>query len=232
MKVKCNLCSILRYRVLTVKENEKMYCAIIGDIVSSRKYKDRQKLQHKFQQAMDQINHHYNDHIASNFTITLGDEFQGLLFTPSISYNIIQEIREALSPVQLVFGVGVGDIETNFSKEISIGSDGPVYHRARDMVMKAKLKGPSLQYSLGSEEDSLINGLLYFIESCTKKRTKRQKEVIYHYNKNKNQYETAKQLNIDQSTVSRILRDALYYEVLNAEEVIIGFLHEKYESNT
>lgn len=208
-----------------------MYCAIIGDIVSSRKYENRQQLQEKFDQAINQINIEYNDYIASNFTITLGDEFQGLLSTPHLSYEIIKKIRELLSPVKLVFGVGIGDMATNFNKEISIGSDGPVYHRARKMLIKAKKNDPTIQYLSEYEEDKLINGLLHFIESCTQKRTKRQKEVIKLYNRYKSQYKVADMLDINQSAVSRILKDGLYYEVSNAEEIIVEFLKKKYDSS-
>ncbi len=205
-----------------------MFCAIIGDIISSKKYKNRQQLQEKFNQVITEINNEYNSHIASNFTVTLGDEFQGLLLSPYVSYEIIKKIRELFSPVKLVFGVGIGDMHTDFNKEISIGSDGPAYHRARNMVMKAKKKDPTIQYSSGYEEDNLINGLLYFIESCTKKRTKRQKEVIKYYTQYKSQYKVAEFLDIDQSTVSKILRDSYYHEVSNAEEKIMQFLREKY----
>ena len=65
------------------------YIAIIGDIKNSKKIQDRNRFQQKFKKILDQINIKYADSIASNFTITLGDEFQGLLLSGKYLMDII-----------------------------------------------------------------------------------------------------------------------------------------------
>ena len=57
------------------------YIAIIGDIKNSKKIVDRGAIQEHLKKILDNINLKYSDCIASKFTITLGDEFQGLLTT-------------------------------------------------------------------------------------------------------------------------------------------------------
>jgi len=123
-----------------------VYCAIIGDIVNSKKIPNRQEIQDLFARVLMEINIEFYNDIASNFTITLGDEFQGLISKPSLSYKIIKIIKQKMSPIELVFGVGIGEMKTAIRRDISIGSDGPAYHYARNMVEKAKKKRPSIRY--------------------------------------------------------------------------------------
>lgn len=54
-----------------------MYCALIGDLISSTKIqsKERKRLQEKLKLLIDRVNSDYKDYIAANFLITLGDEF-------------------------------------------------------------------------------------------------------------------------------------------------------------
>ena len=56
-----------------------LYIAIIGDIKGSKKLDNRNEVQKKLTSVLDDINKKYKDDIYSKFTITLGDEFQGLL---------------------------------------------------------------------------------------------------------------------------------------------------------
>ncbi len=206
----------------------KYYCAIIGDIVKSRQYKNRQALQKKFKHTIDEVNLKYTKFIASNFTITLGDEFQGLLFKPYYCFEIIKYIKNKMYPVKFVFGIGIGTMDTNFNKSISIGSDGPAYHYAREMVERAKKKKPSICFKSNSIEDELIISILQFIESTEKNWTNRQKEVIELYKKFNSQSIVAKKLNIKQPSVNNILKKSLYYEIEHAKKELENFLESKF----
>jgi|SRR5680860_569439 len=197
-----------------------VYCAIIGDIVNSKKIPNRQEIQVLFASVLNGINMEFYNDIASNFTITLGDEFQGLISKPSLSYEIIKIIKQKMSPIELVFGVGIGEMKTAIRRDISIGSDGPAYHYARNMVEKAKKKRPSIRYCSDTTSDELINGLLYFTESCINSRTVKQVEAVKLYHELKSQKEVAERLNRTQAAISAILINAFYHEVVNAEEKI------------
>lgn len=207
-----------------------IYCAVIGDVVNSRQIENRQVFQNRFRKVISSVNQKYSQYIASNFTVTLGDEFQGLLSTPYISYEIIKDIKEKLYPTNLVFGIGIGQMYTDFSKEISIGSDGPVYHYAREMVTKAKKKKPTVCYKSNSIEDDLINSLIYFVESCELSRTKRQSHIVELYNNLESQREVAITLDIKQPVVSRALKDSFFHEIFVAEQSIINFLKNRYNA--
>ena len=85
-----------------------MYCAIIGDIIQSKELADRAGVQAKLQETLTQINRRYEKVLASDCTITLGDEFQALLYTPVPAFELIEEVQRRMHPVRLRFGVGVG----------------------------------------------------------------------------------------------------------------------------
>ena len=208
------------------------YCALIADMVDSRLINDRNKVRNKVKKVVGKINSDYEEYLTAEFRIYAGDEVQGLLHQPSISYELIKKLNSYFSSVQLVFGVGIGEVTTEISDNpVTWELDGPVYHRAREMIKKAKRKKPSICYSFGPENhsavskaDKLINSLLYFIESTINNRTKRQKEVVELYNKYTSQQKVAADLEIAQSTVSEILAKAFYSEVEQAEKNISRYL--------
>lgn len=206
------------------------YCAIIGDIVGSKKITNRQKMQDHFKDVLNDANEKYDKYLASNFTVTLGDEFQGLLIMPSMSIEIVQFIREKMFPVEFVFGIGIGEMATSFSKEHSIGSDGPAYWYARKMVEKAKDKKPSICIFSDSPEDELMNSLMLFTEVSAHSQTKRQQEIIKLYKELGSQYKVAEKLGINnQSAVSVALQKAFFKEIESSLQSIKHFLKTKWE---
>ena len=96
------------------------YIAIIGDIKESRKINDRNNVQNKLKAVLIKINQKYESAISAKFTITLGDEFQGLLCVGENVIDIIEEIRREMSPVQIRFGIGVGEINTDINSDMSL----------------------------------------------------------------------------------------------------------------
>ena len=113
-----------------------MYVAIIGDLVRSRQIRDRNAVQCQLQAALDQVNKKYADQIAANFLITLGDEFQGILQEPGCLMPILSDIADAIRPVQVRFGVGIGELTTEVNRNAAIGADGPAFYRARSAIPK------------------------------------------------------------------------------------------------
>lgn len=53
------------------------------------------------------VNEKYDRDIASKFTITLGDEFQGLLCNGKNIIKIIFEIENCMWPIDIRFGIGI-----------------------------------------------------------------------------------------------------------------------------
>lgn len=219
------------------------YVAIIGDIIDSKKIDDRFITQENLIMALTTINEKYKDLIASKFEITLGDEFQGLLKKRKNIMNIIADIEMLMYPIRIRFGVGIGKISTNINYDNSSKVDGPAYYYAREMVnklnkMKYKYEGTQSNIMIctggkNTEFDILINSILSVCTALKYKWTDRQNEIIKMYIKsNKNQYQTAKNLNINQSVVSKTLKKTDYFTYISAINNVDNFLtKERVEDN-
>ncbi|EGO64970.1 SatD family protein [Acetonema longum] len=205
-----------------------LYCAIIGDIVGSRKLADRSEVQKKFQAVAERACRQYQADIASPFTVTIGDEFQVLLKRVQTAPEVIKTVIREMAPIDLVFGVGIGDISTDINREMAIGMDGPAFHAARKAVEQAKRKKPGVIYRTALPEvgagTDMINSLQYFIESCSKKRTKRQKQVLELLEKGSTQEEIAEHLDIKQQSVSNIVNWSYMPEITGAQKAIASYL--------
>lgn len=216
------------------------YAAIIGDIVNSRKIENRNEIQKRLKNLLDDINKKYHEYIASKFIITLGDEFQGLLKNPDKAIEIISYIEIGLLSVEVRFGIGIGAISTDINYENSSEVDGPAYHRAREMISRIECiekqyterisnvmisstddKHQSKNYCI----DELLNSILSVCTALKSKWTERQKEIILTYLSNgQNQYKTANALSIGQSSVNKALKSAKYYTYKYAMETIEKYL--------
>lgn len=214
------------------------YTVIIGDIIDSKTIIDRKDSQARFKKVLSEINIKYAKDIASKFTITLGDEFQGLLKNRNNIIKIIFEIEMAMFPINLRFGVGIGDISTDINFEYSSEIDGPAYHRARNMI--ETLESSKSQYSkreanilISSDEknteiDKLLNSILSVSTVLKSKWTLRQTQVIHAYLLNdENQYKAADKLGIGQSSVNKALNNGSFYTYKSAMDNVNSFLTEK-----
>ena len=214
------------------------YTVIIGDIVGSKGLTNRKQVQSGFRQILEEMNSKYAKDIASKFTITLGDEFQGLLKRSDHAIRIILEIEKAMNPVKMRFGVGIGEISTAINFEQSSEIDGPAYHRARAMgeYLEANENQhfrPAGNILISSKEenkeiDQLINSLLSVTSVLKLNWTSKQKEIIKNYHlAEENQSKAAERLGIGQSSVSRALSNANYATYQSAMNTIHSFLARK-----
>ncbi len=211
--------------------------AIIGDIKESKKIINRSEVQKKLNQILNNINDKYVNDISSKFTITLGDEFQGLLSNGANTMNIISEIEREMYPTKIRFGVGIGKLETDVNREISIGADGPVYHMARNAINNLKddeernQKNPS-DYRFETDRDNeattiMMNTILVLITAIKESWSDRQREIIWDMFKNQDsQNDVAARFGIKQPTVQKILSKGKYYAYKDALDLIGKALDE------
>ncbi len=212
--------------------DKKQYIAIIGDIVDSKKIQDRDKAQSRLKDTLSAVNKWYSNSIASDFIITLGDEFQGLLKSGEEAIRIIEEIEYKMYPVKIRFGIGIGEITTEIDPKMSLGADGPAYYNARQMIEELKaIKNKTGEYNIklksGNDCDILINvifSLLYVLKSHW---TDRQREVVHaSYYYTVRQSRIAEMFKMTQPTIQQILKRANYVKYGNAMETLEKILSE------
>lgn len=191
------------------------YCAVIGDIIGSRRLKkeERAKVQARLRYVLEEINETYRFEIAAQFLITLGDEFQGLLYFAGPAMEITQRIARAMYPAKLRYGVGIGEISTGIDPDKALGADGPAYHRARDCVnaLRArKTQGFPVLVRTGGAEDSLLDGLCLLLDGLVSGWSSKQAECVRSMRVLGEQLVVAERLGLTPSTVSRTLARAQY----------------------
>ena len=82
---------------------KKKFVAVTGDVVKSRQISHRDVVQKKLDRAMSDINRQFKKYVAVKFDFTIGDEFQGLLYSPEKSYAIVREFQKILYPLKILF---------------------------------------------------------------------------------------------------------------------------------
>lgn len=213
------------------------YIAIIGDIKDSKKLNNRNEVQKKLKGILDDINREYYNDIYSRFTITLGDEFQGLLFNGSNCMNILSEIERKMYPVKLRIGIGIGDITTDINRELSIGADGPAYYMARTAIVRLKENENKKQTNPADMRIEIdgnceiltmtINTILSLMTVIKDSWTDRQREVIWDMLEHQDsQLKAAKRLGISQSAIQQNLSGGKYYAYKEAFDTIGKILKE------
>lgn len=207
-----------------------MFFAIIGDIKNSKKIQNRFQIQEQLEEILKNINDEYDNYIAANFIITLGDEFQGLLNSTKPLIEIIEKIKLKMYPTKIRFGIGFGEITTKINKNMAISADGPAYYCARKMINEIKKSEKSrmsdqIAIKVCSYEKEtivqLINNTFCLWSFIQNKWTPKQVRLILENMMNdNNQREVAEKLGIVQSTVQRGLKSSGYYSYLHTKRTL------------
>jgi len=223
-----------------------MYCAIIGDIMYSQESlpPERDIMQRKLEHLLDDVNKRFSEHISANFCITLGDEFQGLLHESACCLPVIWQIIMGMYPVKIRFGIGIGDIYTAIDPAKALGADGSAYHFARKAVTALKSSEPAakfpapgaspvimVRFETGAADTALLNLSCGFIQGIMSKWSEKQWKTIKALIENGyRQKDAADYLGLAESTVSRNLQAARYWEYHNILSEISSYLRDTFDT--
>ena len=196
-----------------------MYLALIADVIDSKMVQERFDLQKQLEKTLQTMNELFGEFIASNFTLTLGDEFQGLLKVDAPVFQIIDTLRSELTPTQLRFGIGLGEIVTDIDPLQSIGADGPAYWNARAAInlvhQKNDYGNTQIYFSCGKEkQDFFVNALIASGEAIRSGWRGSQEEILLDllkrcvYSENFSQQDLAQSLEINTSALSKRLKSS------------------------
>lgn len=201
-----------------------MYCVVTADVNRSRSIRKREILQQKIIGTIDEVNRQFASFIAVPFSITLGDEWQGLLQSPAKSYEIVAAFRENLTDVSISFGVGVGEISTSLQDRTS-SMDGQAFHRSRIALNLAKKKKREVMFSTGDERlDGLLNAVCALLQTIHQRWTDRQREKILLYKKHQNETKVAQVLGVTQGDIHQALKAGAGKIYIECENELNAFL--------
>ena len=196
-----------------------MYLALIADVIDSKMVQERFDLQKQLEKTLQTMNELFGEFLASNFTLTLGDEFQALLKVDAPVFQMIDTLRSELTPTQLRFGIGLGEIVTDIDPLQSIGADGPAYWNARAAInlvhQKNDYGNTQIYFSSGNDsKDLLVNALIASGEAIRSGWRGSQEEILldllkrFVYSENFSQQDLAQSLDINPSALSKRLKSS------------------------
>ncbi len=201
------------------------YVALIGDLVDSRNLPNRGSVQQALRTALGSLNTGLGERLTAPLRLTAGDEVQGLTRSPGVLVDVMVGIADALFPVQVAWGVGLGPLTTELAEDVSL-IDGPCFHRAREAVQQAKRASGWLRVEGATETSGRsVAGLMNLIGALRSDWTPRQAEVVQAA-RGRLQIEVAEALNVNASTISRTLAAAHYDVVLEGEAAARHLLEE------
>lgn len=108
--------------------------ALIGDVVSSKRYQDRVALQNSVLAALQWV----NGRVAAlqPLEVTIGDEFQGAYAAVADAVRASLLLRLSLLPeVDTRFGLGLGELTVFDLNRRPLSQDGPAWWAAREAIM-------------------------------------------------------------------------------------------------
>ncbi|HEX9740343.1 MAG TPA: SatD family protein, partial [Ignavibacteriaceae bacterium] len=173
---------------------------LIGDIVASKRIKNRKEIQKKLQNLFKSFNN--NKEIISPFTITLGDEFQAVFSKADNIFKYLWEVLFVIYPVQVRFSFGIGDITTSINTVQAIGMDGPAFYNAREGLTELKQK--AFQFNLVHNDEKkimLIKQVLFLLSHLTSGWKESRFKILSLLYDDMSVFEVAKKMKISDKAV-------------------------------
>jgi hypothetical protein len=132
---------------------------LMADLVDSEQHDDPERLHAIFNAAIDRENARLTDDMASPLTITLGDEFQGLLTSLVAAAGVARDIRFDLmrQDIDCRFVIGLVDLKTPLNRERAWNMMGPGFASARERLGD---KRSASRYRFSLPQDALLETLL------------------------------------------------------------------------
>lgn len=140
-------------------KNLRSFAVLMGDLVGSERARSVKAVHRTFNDAIDSANKRYSESIASPLTITLGDEFQGLLRTLLNAWSVASDLRLSLllANVSCRFVIGTTQLETPVNPKQAWNMMGSGLAAARD---KLNDKRTSNAYRFSLPGEPILESLL------------------------------------------------------------------------
>jgi hypothetical protein len=204
-----------------------VYTVIIGDVCGSRKMNDDDRYEGQLflKSAISQINEKFKDHIEAPFTITRGDEFQGVLANLPCMMSVLLEFERLLFPLTLWYGIGTGLIQ-RMGSALPLEMDGPAFHRASEALNYAKKKKKQMIYKSEQEQVDLLINTIFILMHAIKSRWNQSNFERYWRYKELGTYEkVAAYENVSAQAVWDSMQNTRALQIIHSEQAVMDFLN-------
>lgn len=212
------------------------HAVIMGDLVRSEAANAPMRLHRIFNAAVKAANAAHRRTIASRLTITLGDEFQGLVRSLGAGLTIMRDVRERLlvDGAECRFVLGLVRIDTELNPSIAWNMMGPGLARARERLGEKRLPS-AYRFSLPRDAvlQTLLDAIGYSLTEVEEDWTDRQFELARAVRRNhEHPTAVAAELNLAPRTYYKIRRAArieFYENQWNALKIAAADLDRRYK---
>jgi hypothetical protein len=199
---------------------KQMLYVMLGDVVASRKIKDKEAFQRKLEKVCLKVNRNFAEDTYADFKILKGiDEIEGVLLNIASVYKIMDTMLEQFYPHSMRFVLVLDYIDTAVESHEVSRMDGPAFHRASDLMKDLKKSKLMFRMSIGDEiMDKTVAGEINLIFLLKKGWSPGQWRILREYRKTGTQNMVAKALGITQQAVSKALNRFMWKEISSIED--------------
>lgn len=200
---------------------------LMGDIVLNRTY-DARKLRREFMQLMSSCNRKLEGEILSPYTVTLGDEFQGVARSVRGLFDAVFYLEETSLLKSLKFKmryVGLhGEIETPVNRMKAHGMMGAGLSRARELLTDKRRGKPRFQFVLpDAQVTKELNRLFLVIDGLSARWNPDDGPLILDMIANTNNVEVGKKHGKNRTQIWKRRKHLLIEEFRALKEVVLDF---------
>ncbi|MEW6182983.1 MAG: SatD family protein [Bacillota bacterium] len=188
---------------------------ITADVIESKNAGDYKR---SLTQKLSELRHPM---LLSRFSLSRGDEIQGVLSGWLRAPELIRQLRFACRPLKLRVGIGVGANAGPVDAD-PWSMDGPAFHLARSALDNEKRnKKPSTCIRTGSAQlDDILYCIWLLIDSRQNRWTDKQWEAVQAYERYRTYEEASKNLHIRLQNVQKRCHAADWHQLKLAEKTL------------
>jgi len=205
----------------------------MADVVGSSK-RNGKALMNDLKAGVAKVNREGGHEILSPMTITLGDEFQGVVKNPQVAMKLILSMELYLmslkNPFKLRYVVYEGDIQTKLNKERAYEMLGPGLTAAREQLIELKSTKNRFKVHLEDKEQTeKLNLMLVVLQGIIDQWTPAQQKVVTTFLELDDYRKVAKRLSKDATAIWRRKRSLMIEEFNSLRNLILKTANPKWE---
>ncbi|MGC9384609.1 MAG: SatD family protein [Kosmotogaceae bacterium] len=197
---------------------------ITADIVKSR---EKDILREKITSKIDKFD---CPELAIPFSVSRGDELQGVIEKPHNIAKVIRKLRYFVKPLKLHVGVGIGEIDkTELQKARSSWDlNGNTFIKARDALDIAKKNRLYKTVVITGDKfaDTCVNTIFLLLDSLESEWTEKQWEAVHTYESAGTYEKASKRLGSTIQNIQQHCSSAKWSVIREAEEKLELLLKE------
>jgi len=183
-----------------------MHGLIYADVIGSKQLENPETLTPALGEAVRQLNRLFAPAIAAPFEVAYDDALHGALTDAVQAPLCVSVLRELIAPLQVRVGVAL---------------DGS----AEDAFVAAWHADRLVRYSgTGEAGDLLLNAFCALLDPVVRARGEAEWEAVRTVRRHETRAAAAAELGIDETALAKLLDDAHWREVENADATIAAYL--------